>query len=158
MLYHLLPVVFWLLAAGGIVLWVLLSPPASYVAAFLPAVLALISVLIIHHIPRHGDAVEPSLQMALILGVAAYWLPTVVFLLLPLWGYMVYRNLFNLRVFFASLIGLAVVAIWMAVISHLSTFHFPLQIGHNLSAWIPTGAVLSAWLASTIARQTLRVR
>ena len=156
-LYHLLPVVFWLLAAGGIVLWAIINHQSSIIN-YIPALLAWVSVLIIHRIPRHGDAIEPSFQMALLLGIAAYWLPSVLLLILPLWGYLIYRHLFDLRAFIATLIGLATIAIWIAVGTVLSLFTFHFSLTNNLFAWIPTGAILLAWLGSTIVRQTLRER
>jgi len=156
-LYHLLPVVFWLLAAGGIVLWEIINHQSSIIN-YIPALLALISTALIHRIPRHGDSIEPSFLMALLLGIAAYWLPSVLLLILPLWGYLIYRHLFNLRAFIATLIGLATVAIWVAVGTVLSLFTFHFSLTNNLLAWIPTGAILLAWLGSTIARQTLRER
>ena len=151
-LYHLLPIVFWLLAIGGSVLFY--REWQGYVVALL----ALISAWLIRRIKRHASSEEECFVVGILLGIAAYWLPSVIFLILPVWAYLIYQNLFSLRSFLASLIGFAVVAIWMAVLSvfQLSTFNF--QLAHNVRAWIPTGAVLLAWLGSTIVRQTLRVR
>ena len=155
-LYHLLPVVFWLLAIGGIVIGEIINHQLS-IFNYIPAFLAWISVIIIHRIPRHTSAIEPCFQMALLQGIAAYWLPSVLFIILPIWGYLIYRNLFDLRAFLATLIGLATVAIWIVVGNALSLFTFHFSLANNLFAWIPTGSVLLAWLASTIARQNLRV-
>ena len=151
-LYHLLPVVFWLLATGGSVLFY--REWQGYVVALL----ALICAWLIRRIKRHAYSEEECFVVAILLGIAAYWLPSVLFLILPVWAYLIYQNLFSLRSFLASLIGFAVVAIWIAVLSvfQLSTFNF--QLAHNVRAWIPTGAVLLAWLGTTIVRQTLRVR
>jgi len=151
-LYHLLPVVFWLLATGGSVLFY--REWQGYVVALL----ALICAWLIRRIKRHASSEEECFVVAILLGIAAYWLPSVLFLILPVWAYLIYQNLFSLRSFLASLIGFAVVAIWIAVLSvfQLSTFNF--QLAHNVRAWIPTGAVLLAWLGTTIVRQTLRVR
>ena len=151
-LYHLLPVVFWLLAIGGSVLFY--REWQGYVVALL----ALICAWLIRRIKRHASSEEECFVVAILLGIAAYWLPSVLFLILPVWAYLIYQNLFSLRSFLASLIGFAVVAIWMAVLNffQLSTFNF--QLAHNVRAWIPTGAVLLAWLGTTIVRQTLRVR
>ncbi|MBR6066085.1 MAG: hypothetical protein IKP57_06665 [Paludibacteraceae bacterium] len=118
----------------------------------------MIAVMIVRHIPRHGDAIEPCFRIALLLGIAAYWLPSVVFLVLPIWVYLIYRNLFNLRAFTATLIGLATVAIWMMVCHYLSIFTFPFSLKENLWNWLPTGSLLFAYIASTISRQNLRVR
>ena len=151
-LYHLLPIVFWLLAIGGSVLFY--REWQGYVVALL----ALISAWLIRRIKRHASSEEECFVVGILLGIAAYWLPSVIFIILPVWAYLIYQNLFSLRSFLASLIGFAVVAIWMAVLNffQLSTFNF--QLAHNVRAWIPTGAVLLAWLGSTIVRQTLRVR
>ena len=156
-LYHLLPVTAWLLAIGGIVVWEIYNVQFT-IYNYIPALLAWIAVLIIHIIPRHGDSVEPCFKVGLLLGIAAYWLPSVIILILPIWGVLIYRNLFGMRPFMATLLGLAVVAIWLAVLNffQLSTFNF--QLAHNVRAWIPTGAILLAWLISTIVRQTLRER
>ena len=157
LLYHLLPVVFWLLAIGGIVIWGIINYQLSIIN-YIPATLALISAFIIRHIPPHTDPIAQCFQVALLLGVASYWLPSVLFLMIPIWGYLIYRRLFSLRALSASLIAIACVAVWMVVLSffQLSTFNF--QLLTNLFAWIPIGSVLLAYIASTIARQNLRVR
>ena len=156
-LFHLLPAVFWLLAIGGSVVPVFFLP--DYAWGFIPAVLALLSVFLIGRIKRHTSSVEQCFQMAVLLGIAAYWLPTVVFLIVPIWGYLVYQNLFTMRSFLATLLGVATVAAWFAVLSFLlpETFHLS-PFTFHLYRWIPTGAFLIAYIASTIVRQTLRVR
>ena len=156
-LYHLLPVAAWLLAIGGMAIFAIYHLPFT-IYDYVPAVLVLIGAILLRRIPRHGDSVEPCFVVALLLGVAAYWLPSVVFLMLPAWGYLIYRNLFGMRPFLASIIGLATVAIWVAVLNFLHLTHYTFHLANNLFAWIPTGAVLFAWLTSTIVRQTLRER
>ena len=158
LLYHLLPVAFWLLAIGGIVIWEIYHLPFT-IYHFIPALAALLSVAIIRRIPRHTDSVQQCFQVAVLLGVASYWLPSVVLLVIPIWIYLIWQNLFNLRSFLATLIGLGLVAVWMVVLIILlpETFHFSPFTSH-LSNWFPTGAVLLAWLGTTIVRQTLRVR
>jgi hypothetical protein len=157
LLYHLLPVVFWLLAIGGIVFWEIINYQLS-IFNYIPAILALISTIIIRHVPRHADSIAQCFQVALLLGIASYWLPSVLFLMIPIWGYLIYQRLFNLRAFSASLIGFACIAIWIGVLSfcQLSTLNYHLST--NLSAWIPTGSLLIAYIASTTARRILRVR
>ena len=156
-LYHLLPVVFWLLAAGGMVLWEMYNVQFT-MYNYIPGIVCLISALLLTHIKRHENAVVPSFQVAVLLGIAAYWLPSVLILILPVWIYLVYRHLLDLRAFTAMLIGLALVAIWMAIGNQFSIFNFQFSITNNLFVWIPTGIILLAWLGSTIVRQTLRVR
>ena len=156
-LYHLLPVVFWLLAAGGMVLWEMYNVQFT-MYNYIPGIVCLISALLLTHIKRHENAVVPSFQVAVLLGIAAYWLPSVLFLILPVWIYLGYRHLLDLRAFTAMLIGFALVAIWIAVGNIFSIFNFQFSITNNLFVWIPTGIILLAWLGATIVRQTLRVR
>ena len=151
-LYHLLPVVFWLLAIGVSVL--LYREWQGYVVA----VLALISVLIIDRIKRHTDSIEECFQVAVLLGIASYWMPSVLFLIIGIWFYLIYQNLFSFRSFLATLIGLAFVAIWIALGNQLSMINYQLSITYGLYAWIPTAALPVAYIASTTARRILRVR
>ena len=122
------------------------------------AILALISMYLITHIKRHASSVEECFEVGVLLSIAAYWLPSVLFLILPVWVYLIYKNLFSFRSFLASLIGCALVAIWVVVgnLFQLSTFNFSLSA--NLFAWIPAGSFLLAWLGTTIVQQTLRER
>lgn len=165
-LYHLLPAVFWLLAIGGSLVPTLpfLNSPFStfnYYCGYLVAALVLFCILIIGRIRRHSSSVEQCFQVALLLGIASYWLPTVLFLIIPVWAYLIYQNLFSFRSFLSTLIGLAVVAIWAALFiwfGWIANTWMDFFAKENALGWIPLGAILIAWLASTIARQTLRVR
>lgn len=156
MLYHLLPVVFWLLAIGGSA--VPLFFVAGYGWGYIPAVLVWLSTYIIRHIQRHTNSIEECFGVALMLGIASYWLPSIVFLIFPIWGYLIYQNLFSGRSILASLIGFAVVAIWMGIGHYYGLFTFHLSLSYNLWAWLPTGSIVTAYIASTIARQNLRIR
>lgn len=155
MLYHLLPVVFWLSAIGGSIL------AYRHLSGYVVTLLTLLSVHIIHRIPRRTESVEQSFQIAVLFGIASYWSPTVIFLILPIWLYLIYQNLFSLRSFFATLIGLSLVAIWASLavffgwIPNVWADFFALK---NALGWIPVGAFLIAYIASTIARRNLRVR
>ena len=162
MLYHLLPVAFWLLALGAIVLWEIFSPFTFHFSLFtyLPAALSLLSAAIIRRIPRHTESVEQCFVVALLLGIAAYWLPTVVGLILPIWFYLIYQNLFSLRSFLSSLLGFACVGLWFFVLSLLPlplTSNL-LPLTSNLPLWLPTASVLLAWLFTVLVRKHLRVR
>lgn len=166
-LYHLLPVVFWLLAVGGslVPVWLLFygeqSVPANYYWGFLVVSLVLLCIVIIGRIKQHADSIEECFQVAVLVGIASYWLPTVLFIMIPFWGYLIFRNLFSFRSFLSSLIGFALVAIWAALFIQMGWIANPWAqffAIENAWGWIPTGAILLAWLASTIARQTLRVR
>ena len=163
LLYHLLPVVFWLLAIGGSVLPLL---PIfnfhfsifNYTIGYLLAVPVLLCFFIVSRIKRHTNSIEECFVVALLLGIAAYWLPTVILIILPVWGYLIYRNVFSLKSFLASLIGFATVAIWIFVFFQFSIFNFQFSITRNLCAWLPLGAILIAWLASAITRNILEER
>ena len=160
-LYHLLPVVFWLLAIGGSISAYFLTSlrtelsPLTY---FLPPFLVLVSATIIRHVQKHSDSSEQCFVMALLLGIAAYWLPTVVLLALPAWIYLYYRNVFSFRSLLASLIGFATIAIWIVVLNSVHFISYSVDFSLHLWGWLPTGLVFFAWLGTTIVQQILRVR
>ncbi len=158
-LYYLLPVVFWLLAIGGSVLPLFLFDNASgLISGYLVAAISLLCIFIISRIKRHTNSIEECFQVALLLGIAAYWLPSVIFLIIPIWSYLIYQNLFSFRAFMASVVGFATLAIWYAVLYYFTPYTFHLTLFYNLYAWIPTGAILLAWLASAIVRNKLQIR
>lgn len=165
-LYHLLPAVFWLLAIGGSLVPALLPftfrlSTFNYYSGYWVAAIVLIIIVFIGSIKRHASSVEECFVMALLLGIASYWIPTVVFLTVPVWAYLIYRNLFSGRSLLATLLGYTLVAIWATIailfgwIANPWEHFFALE---NALGWIPLGAILITWLASTIVRQTLRVR
>ena len=157
-LYYSLPVALWLLAAGGIYLWALLTDHLA-LPFLLPAALILVVIYSLHHIPRHVVAVEPCFRMALWIGVAAYWLPTVLFLILPVWGYLFYYQLLNERSLLASLLGFVTVAIWVFVLYALSLIPLPTTFfSEHLAAWIPVCIVFVTWLLAVLARERFYVR
>ena len=167
--YHVLPVVFWLLAILGTlapaVYFNFLSSafhfPPNYFWGYLVAAAVMLSVLIIGRIRRHQSSVEQCFLVAVLLGVASYWLPTVLFLILPIWIYLIYQNLFSLRSFSATFIGFGLVAVWAALFIRWGWIDIPWAhffAKENAWGWIPTGAIIVAWFFSTIVRQNLRVR
>ena len=108
-----------------------------------------------------GTECEPLSRNLFGLVVASYWLPTVLFLTPVFLAYLIYKNLFSFRSFLAAVIGFATVAVWAAVFIVMGWIANPWAdffAKENAWGWIPTGAILLAWLASTIARQILRVR
>ena len=163
-LYYALPAVFWLLAVVGTILPITLDSRLStinYYWGFLVTAIVLTCIVILGRIKRHESSAEQCFQVAVLLGVASYWLPTVVFLTLPIWIYLIYRHLFNMRSFVATLLGYAFVAIWAIVSVMMEWIANPWAAffaKENALGWIPLGAILLAWMASTIARQNLRVR
>ena len=166
-LYYTLPIAFWLLAGVVSALPVFLSSSLEERSAeillpyVLPALVTLISLMIVSHIRRHSSSVEQCFQIAVLLGIASYWLPTVVFVILPIWGYLISRNIFSFRSVLSTLMGLAFVAVWMAVFYYIGIIETPSLEGRDgvgFFAWVPTGAFSIAYIASKIARQNLRVR
>ena len=164
LLYHLLPVTFWLLAAGVCIIPLTIdqlpitNDPLPF-TLYLPAFLTLLSLFLLTRIKLHDNVTEPAFIIAVLLGIASYWLPSVIFLIVPAWVYLFFRHLWELKVFLASLIGFCTVAIWWWVLSFLSFLPpFSFSLSANLLAWVPTGAVLIAWIASAIARHNLQVR
>ena len=134
--------------------------------SFVPSLVALILLLVLTSIKRHASSVEESLWTGILLGIASYWLPTILFLLLPAWIYLYYRRLLDMRAFLASLIGLALVAVWAAALIFNPFAQEPLIANpwvhffapESLWGWIPVGSVLFAYIASSIARNILKVR
>ena len=130
-------------------------------AYFLPSVLVLLATLRLDAVKRHHSAVEPAFQMAVLLGIASYWLPTVVLLVFPAWIYLAFRNLTEWRAVWATLIGLALVAVWVAVFVFLGIIEMPSlegRAGVGFLSWIPVGALLIAYIASAVVRHNLCVR
>lgn len=167
-LYYLLPVVFWLLAISIVVALpfvIQITNPELHITNYwwglIAMLAALISVMRIDFIPRHGDSIEPCFQVAMLLGIASYWLPSLVILIIPIWLYLIYQQLFNFRSFLSSLIGFSIVAVWAAIFIVLGWISNPwldfLSI-ENAYGWIPIGAVILAYIFSTIARRNLRER
>lgn len=163
-LYHLLPAVFWLLAIVGSILPIILRTPLStlnYYYGYLVTAIVLTCIVILGRIKRHESSVMPCFKVAILLGIASYWLPTVLFLTIPIWINLAHRRLFDMRAFMATIIGYALVAIWAIVIILIGWIANPWAhffAKENAFGWIPLGAILLAWIMSTIARQNLRVR
>ena len=158
-LYHLLPVAIWLLAIGGAIIpllpFTLHLSPYPYLIPVIPVICCL---FLLTSLKRHDSSVEMCFFTAVLLGIAAYWLPTILLLMLPACLYLHVRNLLEFRSVTAFLMGYALVAIWMAVFVYFSIINYQLSITENAYGWIPIGALLFAWFASTIARRNLRVR
>ncbi|MBR4263506.1 MAG: hypothetical protein IKQ48_02905 [Paludibacteraceae bacterium] len=164
-LYQTLPIVFWLLAGLVSVLGWVLSPLAwsltNLLAYTLPPLMALVIMWVLTSIRRHGDSKEECFWTGLLIAIASYWLPSVVFLLPVAWGYLIYRNIFSFRSFLATWIGFAVVAVWVAVFDYAGILKMPSFLGRagvDFLPWVSTGSVIVAFVASTIARQILRAR
>ena len=163
MLYHLVPIAIWLLALGGSVLpLVLITYNPSFVPdyywGFLVAAIVLLCMWILARLERHASSVEECFLVAVLLGIASCWLPTIIVLGIPALLYLQFRNLLQFRGIMAFLLGYALVAVWLVVGCQLSLIHYQFSLSHNTLGWIPTGCFLVAWISSTIARRILRVR
>lgn len=164
LLRRLLPAIFWLLAVGGIIAPPFifhLNLPANYWWGWIPSVAVLICLIIAKHIDRHEPYVKQMFQITTILGIASYWLPTVIFLILPFYIYAIWKGTMNFRAFLAILIALAMDALYASIFIYLGWInntwaHF--FEPNYVWGWIPLGAIFVAWLASTIARLLLRER
>lgn len=158
-----LPITFWLLAvAGCIVVPLTLFPlPANYWWGFLVAVLGLILIADLSHLDRHVSSARQGFDIGLLLGIASYWLPTVVFLTLPCWIFMMTRYSFRHRTLLGTLLGFVVVVIYALIgvacgwIENVWTEFFSPA---RLWGWIPVGAVFLAWLGSYLIREKLKDR
>ena len=163
-LFHTLPIAFWLLAGCVcFAAWFFIPAlhGASGVEFFLPAFLTLLGVMNMRRVRRHTTSVEECFQSSVLISVAAFWLPSVVGVIPALWIYLMIRRLFSFRSFLSSLIGIAVVAIWIAALSFIGIIEMPSfagRAGVGFWLWIPTGSLLFAYIGSTIVRQNLRVR
>jgi hypothetical protein len=159
-LSHLLPAIFWTLAIGGSLIPFVFDIP-RYAWGYIPIAIVLFCIVKLGGIQRHTSSVNVCFEVALLIGIASYWLPTVLFLILPAWAYLIYINVFSVQSITATLIGLATVAVWAFVFISMGWIANPWAeffAPKNAWGWIPTGAILLAWLASTIVRRNLRVR
>lgn len=169
-LSRVLPIVFWALAvAGSVGIPFLLSAlevqspdfNENYWWGFAVSALVMAVIGILKKLDRHEIAIQEAFSSSLLLGIASFWLPTVLFLTIPIIFFLVYRNHFSFRSFTAILIGFATVAIWATVAIVLGWIPNNWAIFFSSSiawGWIPLGSILLAWLGSTIVQQTLRVR
>ena len=169
-LSRVLPIVLWTLAvAGSVGIPFLLNSldlqfagfNANYWWGFASTALVLFIIVILQRLDRHEIAIIDAYSSSLLLGIASYWVPTALYLIIPIMIFLIYRNHFNFRSLMAILIGFATVAIWAAVaiymgwISNTWAYFFAPELAWG---WIPIGSILLAWLSSTIVRQSLRVR
>jgi len=169
-LSRVLPIVFWALAvAGSVGIPFLLSAlevqspdfNENYWWGFAATALVLTIIVILQKLDRHKIAIQEAFSSSLLLGIASFWLPTVLFLTIPVIIFLIYYNHFSFRSFTAIIIGFATVAIWATVAIVLGWIPNNWAIFFSSSiawGWIPLGSILLAWLGSTIVRQSLRVR
>ncbi len=81
-------------------------------------IMAILVVLLIYQtIDKHlfQSAAEQMFLVTLVLGIASYWLPTIVFAIIAVVLMLLYRNTFDFKSIFAILIGIVVVAIYASI-------------------------------------------
>jgi hypothetical protein len=135
--------------------------PNNYWWGFAVAALVMSSVWILYRIDRHMSSAAECFHVAVLLGIASYWVPTVVFMTVPFWIFIIYQNAFNVRSVLATLLGYCLVAVYAALGVWLGWIACPWAYFFSVDylwGWIPTASLLTAWLASTIVRQSLRER
>ena len=164
LLRRLLPAIFWLLALDGSIAPAFifhLNLPANYWWGFVPTAFVLLCLVVAKHIDRHEPYVHQIFRIATLLGIASYWLPTILFAILPFYIYATWKGTMNFRAFIAILISLAMDALYSAIFIYLGWIDNPWMHFFEPDyawGWIPVGAIFIAWLASTIVRQLLRER
>ena len=106
-------------------------------------------LLVFQNIDRHQfrSAAEHTFLMTLLLGIASYWLPSVLLLILPIVAMLIFRNTFDWQALFAIFIALIVVSIyagiayWLGWIEPVWLHGFEIPY---LTRWIPIVAVSSS--------------
>ena len=164
LLRRLLPVVFWLLAVGGSIgapFFFANLNNANYWWGYAVTAFVLLAMVVAKHIDRHQPCVSQMFQITAILGIASYWLPTVLFLIVPFYIYAIWKATFSFKAFLAILIAGVMDAFYAAIFIYLgwinNTWEHFFEPGY-VWGWISVGAVLTAWLATTISRSLLRER
>lgn len=87
----------------------------------------LLVLLVFQMVDRHRfrSAAEQTFMMTLLLGIASYWLPTLVLLLIPIVLALMYRNTFDGQGLLAILLGLATCVIYIGVAYLFSWIELP---------------------------------
>ena len=159
-----LPVLFWLLAIGSCIaipLGIGSDVPGNYWWGFAAGVCILLSCHALGKVDRHNPSAEEIFATSVLLSIASYWLPTVLFLLIPAWGFLIYVNAFSHKSLLATLLGCGTVAIYAVILVYFGLIENAWASFFSAAhawGWIPAGAMWLAWLGSTIARQILRER
>ena len=159
-----LPVVFWTVGTVGSLIPVFVLENGvhpNYLWGYLVSVLLLIPELKVSRIHRHESSEVTCLWIGLMVGISSYWMPTVLFLILPFWICLIVKNVFTLRGLTATLIGVGLVAIyaslaiWLGWITNTWANFFAVEY---LWGWIPIGVFALAWLLSIYIKHVLYVR
>ncbi len=153
-----LPIAIWLLAAVGIYCFYRFSPNPRWEGAL---GLFLITPLYQRAVARHATCAKESFIAALVIGIASYWIPTVI-LLTPLIGWRIasYYTV-QFKDVLAFLLGCATVAIYAVLFITLgwcrnrwACFFCP----YLLWGWIPLLLVYFATKSAKIAHNWFKIR
>ena len=159
-----LPTVFWAVGMGGSLVPVFLLENGvhpNYLCGYLVSVLLLIPELMVSRIHRHESSEVACFWIGLTVGISSYWIPTVLFLILPFWISLIVKNVFTLRGLVATAIGVGMVAIyaalaiWLGWLTNTWADFFAVE---HLWGWIPIGAVTLAWVLSIYIKRVFYVR
>lgn len=106
----------------------------------------MLAVYVFQHIDRHQvqSAAEHTFLIAVLVAIASYWLPSVLFLLIGVILLLSLRQSFDGQSFLAILMGLALVSIYAALLSWLGWIT-PTWIDffatNTLYYWMPIAAL-----------------
>lgn len=123
--------------------------------AQLLTLICLLAVLVFQQIDRHKieTTAEHAFLMAILIGIASYWLPSLLLVWVPIILLLMYRQCFDGQSLIAILLGSAVVALYAALMvwagwiapTWLSFFD-----GATALRWLSIGAVLLATIINWI--------
>ena len=134
---------------------------SNYWFGFAVGALILLSIHALKGVDRHDPSAEEIFVTSILLSIASCWVPTVLFLIIPAWAFLIYVNAFSQKSMLATFLGCATVAVYVVILVYFglienvwTDFFSPAYAW----GWIPAGAMWLAWLLSTIVQQILRER
>lgn len=116
----------------------------------------LLVVSVYQHIDRHRieSVAEKTFMIAILLGVASYFLPSSILLIIPCVLLLMYRQSFDGQSLLAILIGFGVVAIYAAIfiwLGWIDSVWFDFFSMQTLGRWLFPGTLLVAYIINAIA-------
>lgn len=160
----LLPIALILLAVGGLVglrFGGILTTDAL-INGLVTSLVSWVSIFVVLGVDRHQVyASEEAFLSSLLIAAVSYLLPVIIGIQLALWVILILRNTFNARVFVASLLGYAALAIIYGPLVCLGLLDNNWVAPFETTRLMPAIVVGLFWLSYilvTIVRQSLRVR
>ncbi len=156
--------VYWAVGIGGSIVPVFASDngvPANYLWGYMVAALLQVPEMLVSRIHLHRASEEACFWLGLMSGIASYWMPTVLFMILPFWIYIISRNFFTLRCIVSTMVGVGIVAlyaslaIWQGWLTNVWVDFFALD---RLWGWIPVCVIGLSWGATLLTRHILYIR